>query len=68
MTMTPTQYAKQEFRAGRFPSMPVYGVGGAFYLCDNDWNILKGGKAYVAKDIAIADRSKILDRARAVLR
>jgi hypothetical protein len=62
--MTPHQYAKQQLTAGKFPSMPVLHVAGSYYLCDSDWNILRGSKTYTSQDAAIADRSKILDRAR----
>jgi hypothetical protein len=62
--MTPTQYAKQQFTAGRMVNMPVYDVAGSFYLCDADWNILPGSKTYATKDAAVMDRSRILDRAR----
>jgi hypothetical protein len=61
--MKPIKYAKQQIEAGKFPSMPVYEVAGSFYLCDTDWNILSGGKAYASKDAAINDRSKIIERA-----
>lgn len=61
--MTPLQYAKSEILAGRFPSMPIEYVAGSFYLCDRDWNILKGSKSYPSRDHAMHDRSKILDRA-----
>lgn len=61
--MTPVQYAKQEIAEGRFPSMPVYEVAGSFYLCDADWHVLAGSKAYTSRMAAESDRSKIVDRA-----
>lgn len=62
--MSPFQYAKQEAAEGRFPCMPIYAVAGSYYLCDSDWNILAGGKTYASENAAMADRSRILDRAR----
>lgn len=61
--MKPAQYVASEIEAGRIPSMPIIALAGAFYLCDGDWNILRGGKTYVTKDAAMTDRSRILDRA-----
>ena len=61
--MTPAKYARAEIAAGRFPNMPVLHVAGSFYLCDGDWNILKGGKTYTSQDAATKDRSKIIERA-----
>lgn len=63
--MTPFQYARKELAAGRFPSLLVNElVAGSVYLCDADWNVLKGSKTYTSRDAACADRSRILDRAR----
>jgi hypothetical protein len=61
---TPAKYAREEFDAGRFPSMTIIEVAGSFYLGDNDWNILSGGKTYSSRGAAESDRSRILDRAR----
>jgi hypothetical protein len=54
---TPAKYAREELDAGRF-------LAGSFYLGDNDWNILSGGKTYSSRGAAESDRSRILDRAR----
>jgi hypothetical protein len=62
--MTPTQYARQELAAERFPVMSVLAVAGSFYLTDSDWHILTGSKTYSSKLAATSDRSRIIERAR----
>lgn len=61
--MTPFQYAKNEFAAGRFPQMMIEpGLSAGFWLVDADWKSLKS-KCYVSREAAEKDRSKILGRA-----
>lgn len=60
--MTPMQYARTQIAAGRFADMAIVEFCGAFYLCDSDYNLLKG-KAFSSRDIAQRERSKVIDRA-----
>ena len=60
--MTPAQYAKAELAAERMPNITIDGAAGSFWLGDKNWLPLKG-KHYGSRDAAMADRSKILDRA-----
>lgn len=61
--MTPFQYAKTEFAAGRFPSIMIEpGISAGFWLHDGDFKALKG-KCYTSREAAEKDRSKILTKA-----
>ncbi len=59
--MTPAQYIKAKRNEGKFPNMLIDCIAGGYYLCDGDWNLLKG-KSYKSNDEAMKARSKFLDR------
>ena len=58
---TVAQYARAERNAGRFPSMPIDGAAGRFWLCDSDWRPLSG-RHYDSRQAAELARSRALDR------
>jgi len=58
---TVAQYIKSERENGRFPSMPIDGAAGKFWLCDSDWRPLMG-KHYDSRDAAMVARSRALQR------
>lgn len=59
--MTPAQYIKQKRNDGKFPNMPIEHIAGGYYLCNDNWELLKG-KSYSSNDEAMKARSKFLDR------
>jgi len=61
--MTPSSYAKNEVRNGRFPMIVIEpGLFGSFWLHDADYKMLEG-KAYTSRDAAEKARSKIIEKA-----
>jgi len=62
-TQTVAQFIGQERAAGRFPSMPIDGAAGRYWLCDSDWRPLSG-RHYATRQAAELARSAALDRSR----
>lgn len=61
---TVSQFIAAERLAGRFPSMPIDGAAGRFWLCDSDWRPLRG-RHYESRQAAELARSKALERRQA---
>ena len=59
---SPHEYAVNELRSGKHPTMGVVSVAGSHYLADKDDHLLKG-LSFKSRDHAIAARSKIIDKA-----
>lgn len=61
--MTIAAYIKSERLAGRFPSMPIDGVDGRFWLCDSDWVCITDDLNWFnTREKAEAFRTKMLDK------
>lgn len=62
MTITALTYAKNELKAGRFPTITIYTVCGEHHLADSEYRLLRDPSFKTHAD-AVAARSKILDKA-----
>lgn len=60
--MKALQYAKQELKAARFPTISIYHVAGDYHLADADWTLLDD-LSFKSNAAAAAARSKIIDKA-----
>ena len=61
--MTPATYAKNEIKAGRFPSMMISaGQNGTFWLDDAEFKTLENA-CFMSREAAEQARSKAIDKA-----
>lgn len=61
--MTIAAYIKSERLAGRFPSMPIDGGGGRYFICDSEWKMIADQRNWFnTREKAEAYRTKMLDK------